>query len=78
MSVTSDWTTCCWRLPGEQIVLFVQVIISYVVIIVSLVNMIIDSPNLCSWSNSLSVTLGYILPSPKSCHHDSLLRNTPV
>jgi hypothetical protein len=71
------WLTCCGRVPRDQVVFILQVVIAYIVIIVSLVNITFSSDNICLWATLASGTIGYLLPSP-SINHEPILRRTAV
>ena len=74
---SSDWLTCCGRVPKDQVVFIFQVVIAYVVIIVNLANITFSSENTCLWATLASGTIGYLLPSP-SINHETLFRRTSV
>jgi hypothetical protein len=79
MSTNSNsWITCCGQVPRSQIAFLGQIVIAYFVIIVSLINITISSENTCLWATLASGTIGYLLPSPKQKHDESLLHNSPI
>ena len=64
------WPFCFNRLlPKEEIVYFVQVIISYIIIIAGLLNLTFGvGVNTSLWMTLISGITGYLLPNP-SLHH---------
>ena len=71
------WLTCCGRVPRDQVVFTIQVVIAYIVIIVALVNITFTNENTCLWATLASGTIGYLLPSP-SINYEPILRRTSV
>ena len=62
---TKWWWVCGSEVPRDEIVFFAQVIISYIVIITCIINLSLQNGDSSLFTTLLSLTLGYILPSPK-------------
>jgi hypothetical protein len=78
LCINSDyWLTCCGRIPRDQFVFIIQVVIAYIVIIVSLANITFTKENTCLWATLASGTIGYLLPSP-SINIPTIFRSTTV
>ena len=63
-NIRGYWPLCGTKVPANEIVFFVQIIVIYTVIGVSIFNLSTNNHNNPLWISLLSSCLGYLLPSP--------------
>ena len=75
-SSRSNWNVFGNKIPKEEIVFFIQVILIYIVCVACLINLSIGNGNSNLWTSLLSGSLRYLLPAPKLRKHESVLSHT--